>query len=101
MNITFFDRAAKPEATAPSLRMEVAAEGEVAEPLRNSHAPMSFPPARTLATPFPRMRALVRLWQRRSRERTELAQLGVQELRDIGLSDWDAKREAASWFWQE
>lgn len=100
MDVTACDRATKRRATAVSLLMEIAAEGEAAQLLRNYHAPTSVAPARTWAAALRRMRALVRLWQRRSRERTELAQLGVRDLHDIGLSDWDAKREAAKWFWQ-
>jgi len=45
--------------------------------------------------------ALFRQWRLRVQERAELARLNQQGLRDIGLSDGDARHEVGKWFWQE
>jgi uncharacterized protein YjiS (DUF1127 family) len=39
-------------------------------------------------------------WQRRARERSELAQLDDLTKRDLGLSDSDISREASKYSWQ-
>lgn len=44
--------------------------------------------------------AWVRLWQRRARERGELARLSARELHDIGLSPSQAQYEVAKPFWR-
>lgn len=40
-------------------------------------------------------------WQRRARQRAELARLDARELKDIGLSRADALAEAAKPFWKK
>ena len=42
----------------------------------------------------------VRRWQRRVRERTELANLSYRDLRDIGAAPADVWNEANQWFWR-
>jgi len=45
----------------------------------------------------------IKLWIERSRQRkalADVADLSGWLLRDIGVSDEDARREAAKWFWQ-
>jgi uncharacterized protein YjiS (DUF1127 family) len=45
----------------------------------------------------------VRIWIARSRQRKalgDLAECNAHLLKDIGLSDEQARREAAKWFWQ-
>ncbi|MEQ9640172.1 MAG: DUF1127 domain-containing protein [Alphaproteobacteria bacterium] len=44
--------------------------------------------------------ARLRLWQRRLRERDELARLSARDLQDIGLSTSQAEFEAAKPFWR-
>lgn len=39
-------------------------------------------------------------WQRRARERSELAQLDALTRRDLGLSDSDISHEASKYSWQ-
>jgi uncharacterized protein YjiS (DUF1127 family) len=41
-----------------------------------------------------------RRWRERSRERQTFALLGYRELRDIGVSRWEAEREMAKPFWR-
>jgi uncharacterized protein YjiS (DUF1127 family) len=43
----------------------------------------------------------VQVWLNRRRERAQLAQLDAHLLRDIGLSEMDARREATKHFWIE
>lgn len=43
---------------------------------------------------------LVRGWLRRDRERRELAAMGEQEWRDIGLTRVDVMRETRKPFWR-
>ena len=39
-------------------------------------------------------------WQRRARERSELAQLDAMTQRDLGLSDSEISHEASKYSWQ-
>jgi uncharacterized protein YjiS (DUF1127 family) len=45
-------------------------------------------------------RALVREWWRRSRTRREITELSERQLRDIGLTRFDAGVESRKHFWQ-
>ena len=45
------------------------------------------------------LRQSIALWQHRSRSRNELESLSDATLRDIGISRWDAHREADKFFW--
>jgi uncharacterized protein YjiS (DUF1127 family) len=45
--------------------------------------------------------ALLDIWRRRLRDRRELALLDDRSLRDIGLTRYDALREARKPFWRE
>lgn len=47
------------------------------------------------------VRARVKLWHRRARDRRMLAQLDAHMLRDIGITREDALREARKPFWRE
>ena len=49
----------------------------------------------------PRLGARLRQWQRRSRERDELARLSERELRDLGLSRGTVYDELRKPFWRE
>lgn len=42
----------------------------------------------------------VRLWRKRHEQRRTLARLTDRELRDFGISRWDAAHEAAKPFWR-
>ena len=42
----------------------------------------------------------VRAWRRRARGRAQLTRMGERELRDLGLSRFDARREAGKPFWR-
>jgi len=64
----------------------------------SSRAPGS--PARLGHGMISRSGALLRRWDARMRERTELEQLGERELRDIGLSRADVYRLLAKPFWR-
>jgi uncharacterized protein YjiS (DUF1127 family) len=44
--------------------------------------------------------ALLTEWRRRARGRTELAALSDRELRDIGMTRYDARREIGKPFWR-
>ena len=44
--------------------------------------------------------ALFKEWRRRAHGRTELAALSDRELRDIGLTRYDAHREIGKPFWR-
>ena len=44
---------------------------------------------------------LINLWRRRMRGRQELTALTERELRDIGLSRYDAHYESCKPFWRE
>lgn len=46
------------------------------------------------------VRDLLRTWQVRAADRTALARLDEQMLRDIGLSPGDARREYSKPFWR-
>jgi uncharacterized protein YjiS (DUF1127 family) len=48
-----------------------------------------------------RSRLLLATWYRRARQRSQLAELGAQQLRDIGISREQAMAEAAKPFWRE
>jgi len=67
-------------------------------------APVSCSPAAAGGMrPRARNRAasqLLRVWLRRSRERRELAAMGEQEWRDIGLTRADVMRETGKPFWR-
>jgi uncharacterized protein YjiS (DUF1127 family) len=39
-------------------------------------------------------------WRQRARQRRELLRMGPRELRDVGLSPWDALQEGGKHFWQ-
>jgi uncharacterized protein YjiS (DUF1127 family) len=56
---------------------------------------------RGLAGWFARAGALLRLWQRRLRQRAELVRLSERDLRDFHMSEAEARREFDKWFWQE
>jgi uncharacterized protein YjiS (DUF1127 family) len=43
---------------------------------------------------------LIALWHRRAQERRELTAMGERDLRDIGISRLDARREADKPFWR-
>ena len=43
--------------------------------------------------------AQVRIWIERSRQRHALAELDDRLLRDVGITRWHAKREAARSYW--
>jgi len=49
----------------------------------------------------PRLGALLRQWQRRSRERDQLARLSERDLHDIGLSRGAVYAELRKPFWRE
>ena len=57
----------------------------------------SFHPAAGLAA---RISDTIRLWRERVRERHAFHTLGHRELRDLGLSRWEAERELAKPFWR-
>ena len=62
------------------------------------HAPLEWrAAARRL---FAELRTLIAEWRRRARGRRELAALSDRCLRDIGLTRYDAKREARKPFWR-
>jgi uncharacterized protein YjiS (DUF1127 family) len=44
--------------------------------------------------------AILRLWSQKSRQRHALRELDDHQLADIGITRWDAKREAQKWFWR-
>lgn len=72
----------------------------VALELRAHHAPVmrkSTAPANGFIA---RIRRTVRRWRDRSEERKALAQLTDRELRDFGMSHWEAVHEAAKPFWR-
>lgn len=48
----------------------------------------------------PRLGALLRQWQRRSRERDQLARLSERELHDLGLSRGAVYAELRKPFWR-
>ena len=100
MDITLCDRDAKRRAATLSLLMELAGEGAAGQMMKKSQPSAGWPAALARSSPVRRVRALFRLWRRRAQERAELAQLSERDLRDIGLSDWDARHEANKWFWQ-
>lgn len=50
---------------------------------------------------LPRLNAVLRQWQRRSRERDQLARLGERELHDLGLSRAAVYAELRKPFWRE
>lgn len=47
-----------------------------------------------------RMTAILMVWQERARQRRQLLELDDRMLRDIGVSRYDAEREASKPFWQ-
>ncbi|HUK00467.1 MAG TPA: DUF1127 domain-containing protein [Stellaceae bacterium] len=48
-----------------------------------------------------RLRATLRRWRRRIRERTELARFDERSLRDIGVSPAQARYETSKPFWRD
>jgi uncharacterized protein YjiS (DUF1127 family) len=48
-----------------------------------------------------RIVALIQLWRQRSHARRELMARSDEELRDIGITRFDAHREAGKPFWRE
>ena len=73
----------------------------VHQPLTNSHlgAPARFVPWQR-PNWLARLAATLRLWQRRSRERRELARLSERELRDMRVSSSDVWHEIRLPFWR-
>lgn len=71
----------------------------VHHPLTKSHA---FPAGYAAARPglTTRIGDTLHLWQRRMRERQELARLSDRELRDMRASHADVWRESNEWFWR-
>ena len=47
-----------------------------------------------------RLAIIAKTWQRRARERAQLAALGDRDLRDIGLTRADQLRECSKPFWR-
>jgi uncharacterized protein YjiS (DUF1127 family) len=47
-----------------------------------------------------RLAATIALWRCRARERADLARLGERDLRDIGISEFDARCEINKPFWR-
>ena len=43
----------------------------------------------------------VAFWRARTRQRRALSRLNTDQLRDIGVTHYDAKREAAKPFWRD
>jgi uncharacterized protein YjiS (DUF1127 family) len=56
----------------------------------------AVPPRRTLQN----FVALFKEWQRRAHGRAELAALSDRELRDIGVTRYEARREIGKSFWR-
>ena len=57
-----------------------------------------------LTTPSVRLSAKIRSWIARSRQRQALGELAERNdylLKDIGVTQDEARREAAKWFWQQ
>lgn len=69
--------------------------------LINSQVSLHWPPHRRRRGAIFRAWRLFGLWRLRIRQRVELAQFDDRALRDIGLSDADARRELAKWFWHD
>jgi uncharacterized protein YjiS (DUF1127 family) len=63
-----------------------------------SIAPCAVTPRRR--HPLARLWALVLTWERRARERQELATIEPRLLRDMGIPEDAARREARKPFWQ-
>ncbi len=53
-----------------------------------------------LPHPFAAMARLLRLWRRRLAESDELLAMSERELRDLGISRYDAEHAAKRAFWQ-
>ena len=53
----------------------------------------------TAATRLARIRATLGLWRERARQRTHLAELSPEMLKDVGISREAARAEAARPFW--
>lgn len=53
------------------------------------------------STALPRVLSLLALWHRRAVTRSALREMPVERLRDIGLNEAEARREAALPFWVE
>ena len=43
--------------------------------------------------------ATLQLWRQKTRQRRVLRDLVEDQLADIGITRWDAEREARKWFW--
>lgn len=52
-------------------------------------------------SPFRKAARTLRIWRERATTRQQLGSLDSRMLNDIGLSDFDAKLEAAKPFWTE
>jgi uncharacterized protein YjiS (DUF1127 family) len=50
---------------------------------------------------FRKLMALIALWRCRARSRRQLAGMNSRGLQDIGVTPWDAFREANKPFWRE
>lgn len=50
---------------------------------------------------FRRIERTVTFWASRARQRRALSRLNTDQLRDIGVTHYDAKREAAKPFWRD
>lgn len=44
--------------------------------------------------------ATLQLWREKSRQRRALRDLDEHQLADVGITRWDAEREARKWFWR-
>ena len=53
-----------------------------------------------IASPFHRVLGLLVLWHRRASSRAALGELPSERLRDMGVTELDAAREAARPFWK-
>jgi uncharacterized protein YjiS (DUF1127 family) len=44
--------------------------------------------------------SIARIWRRRWATRSDLQLLDSRELKDIGYTEYDRRRECSKWFWQ-
>ena len=68
--------------------------------LRAHHVPATRRSAAPAEGFIARLRRTVRRWRDRHDERKALAQLTDRELRDFGMSHWEAVHEATKPFWR-
>ena len=55
---------------------------------------------RASASPLTGLIGTLRLWRKRSIERSQLAQMSYRDLRDMGMSESDAHHELSKPFWR-